>query len=276
MCSLFTFFIYPGLNPLIYAVSVLILLGSLALVALLTCWIRVRRSYNRRHYQLTNNPQDYLDYISDNDLTPLASSELAASLEERPPSYSESEKMSPETASSRESQRQNGRRIIESVLRRSRILSSSRLRPSSSGRNTDGEPSERDTGPPTLTVPHTVAAVEPSASLTQFTTRSTSHNTPNQQATELTATEGNINDQNGEFPQTLSLSRTTTNIEESSDHNAAPGCSANGFMSSGIDYLISMDLNARNGNGTQLPSLEPIPQSESDHETPVGMLIDLT
>ena len=271
-------FTVTGLNPLIYVVSVLILLGSLALVSLITCWIRVRRSYDRRHYRLTNNPQDYLNYISDNDLTPLGSSELAASLEERPPSYSESEEMSnSETVNSRE--RQNGGRIIESVLRRNRILSSSRSRPSSSDRNINGESSERDTGAPTiriflpkptLTVSRTVAAAGRSTN---------SQHIPNQQLlhTEPTVTDDNVSgivNQNRTVPQSFSLSRstTTTSTKESSDVLQ----DRNAHTSSGVDDLMSMDLSTRNGNGTELPLLEPIPQSGSDNETPVGMLIDLT
>lgn len=285
---MFNVFFYAGLNPLIYAVSVLILLGSLALVILLTCWIRVRRSYNRQHYRLTNNPQDYLDYISDNDLTPLASSELAASFEERPPSYSESEEMNSKTVSSREGQ--NGGRIIESVLRRSRVLSSSVLRQNSSDRNTSRESSERANGPPTvriflprptLTLPRTVATVRPRPSTSHLTSRSTSHNTTSEQDTEpCTATEGNmdgIGDQNRGFPQVLSLPQTictASNVEGSSGvMNNAPGCLSNELVSSGADAL---DQNTRNGNGTHSPSSEPISQPESNHEIPVGMLIDLT
>lgn len=38
-------------------------------------------------------PQDYFDYINDNEFTPLTSSEFAASLQERPPTYIESERI---------------------------------------------------------------------------------------------------------------------------------------------------------------------------------------
>ena len=187
----------------------------------------MRRSYSRRHYRLTNNPQDYLDYISDNDLTPLASSELAASLEERPPSYRESEEMknNSETESSRDSRvRQNGGRIIESVLRRSLNLSSSLLRQNPSDEsNTDRESSERDNrGPPD--------------------------------------------------PQMLRLPQQTTDNIAIHDCNT-PGCLSNERTPSGANVP---DLNTHNGNGTQGHSSEPIPQSEPNHETPVGMLIDLT
>ena len=251
---------YTGLKPLIYAVSVLILLGSLALVILITCWIRVRRSYNRRHYRLATNPQDYLDYIGDNDLTPLASSELAASFEERPPSYSESEEMKndSDTASSRETGRGQpnsgggGGRIIESGLRRSRNLSSSILRQNSPDRN-NGESSGSDRTthdhsrsdqtigtflPPrqTLTLPRIVAAVRPPRPSAAANTNA------NAQFTSRSTTE------------------TTTSTTSSGDD---------------ISYL-----NTRNGNGTQglsYASSEPIPQqSESNREVPVGMLIDLS
>ena len=264
----------------------------------------MRRSYNRRHYQLSNNPQDYLNYISDNDLTPLASSELAASLEERPPSYGESEEMNSEIKSSgsaRERQNGGGRRIVESVLRRSRNLSSSVLGQNSSRNvNLDSESSVRpNDGPlddpnnigisgslsarPTLTLPITsrVAAVSrplsiarPSVVTAQLTIRSTSQNTTSEQDSELSAvTKGNVDGimiaRRGP-PQIL---QATSIAEESSgaihDHNA-PRCISNELMPN------RMDLNTQNGNGTQGPSSEPTLLSESDHEIPVGILIDLT
>ena len=259
----------------------------------------MRRSYNRRHYQLSNNPQDYLDYISDGDLTPLASSELAASLEERPPSYGESEEMNSEIESSaRERRNGGGRRIVDLVLR-SRNLSSSVLGQNSSRNvNLDRESSERaNDGPPaddpnigisgflsarpTLTLPSRVAAVSrplprPSVVTARSTSRSTSQNTTSEQDSELSAiTQGNMDGimiTRGP-PQILSLSQAASVVEEFSgamhDHNG-PRCLSNELVPNG------MDLNTQNGNGTQGPSSEPTSHSESDHEVPVGMLIDLT
>ena len=256
----------------------------------------MRRSYNRRHYQLSNNPQDYLDYISDNDLTPLASSELAASLEERPPSYGESEEMNSEIKSSgsaRERQNGGGRRIVESVLRRSRNLSSSVLGQNSSRNvNLDRESSERaNDGPlddpntgisgslsarPMLTLPSRVAAVSrplpiarPSVVTAQLTIRSTSEQDSELSAVTKDNVDGIMIARRGP-PQIL---QATSIAEESSgaihDHYA-PGCISNELMPN------RMDLNTQNGNGTQGPSSEPTSQSESDHEIPVGILIDLT
>lgn len=82
-----------GLNPLIYTISAVILLGTLAIVAIITCWIRARRSFNNRIFRPNTTPQDYFDYINDNEFTPLTSSEFAASLQERPPTYVESERI---------------------------------------------------------------------------------------------------------------------------------------------------------------------------------------
>ena len=82
-----------GLNPLIYTISAVILLGTLAIVAIITCWIRARRSFNSRSLRSNNTPQDYLDYISDNEFTPMTTSEFLASLQERPPTYNESEQI---------------------------------------------------------------------------------------------------------------------------------------------------------------------------------------
>lgn len=91
------YFVYSfyivGLNPLIYTISAVILLGTLAIVAIITCWIRARRSFNNRIFRPNTTPQDYFDYINDNEFTPLTSSEFAASLQERPPTYVESEQI---------------------------------------------------------------------------------------------------------------------------------------------------------------------------------------
>lgn len=84
---------YIGLNPLIYTISAVILLGTLAIVAIITCWIRARRSFSSRTLQPNTSSQDYFDYISDSEFTPLTTSEFAASLQERPPTYVESERI---------------------------------------------------------------------------------------------------------------------------------------------------------------------------------------
>lgn len=92
LSHLFSGFIL-GLKPLIYTVASVILLGTLAIVAIITCWIRARRSFHNRIIRPNNTPQDYLDYISDNEFTPLTTSEFMASLQERPPTYNQSEEM---------------------------------------------------------------------------------------------------------------------------------------------------------------------------------------
>ena len=86
-----------GLKPLIYTVASVILLGTLAIVAIITCWIRARRSFHSRIIRPNDTPQDYLDYISDNEFTPLTTSEFLASLQERPPTYNQSEEMTQQT-----------------------------------------------------------------------------------------------------------------------------------------------------------------------------------
>ena len=86
-----------GLNPLIYTISAVILLGTLAIVAIITCWIRARRSFNNRSLRSAQTPQDYFDYLSDNEFTPLTSEEFQASLQERPPTYHQSEQLEADT-----------------------------------------------------------------------------------------------------------------------------------------------------------------------------------
>ena len=101
---------HTGLNPLIYTISAVILLGTLAIVAIVTCWIRARRSFNNRIFRPNTTAQDYFDYINDNEFTPLTSSEFAASLQERPPTYIESERIEQDSGSAQGSGN-NGTRI---------------------------------------------------------------------------------------------------------------------------------------------------------------------
>lgn len=81
-----------GVNPLIYTVIAVFLLGTLAVVAIVTCWIRARKTFYRRHRlpQFTT-PRDYFDGISDSDFTPLTANQFYASLRDAPPTYHESE-----------------------------------------------------------------------------------------------------------------------------------------------------------------------------------------
>ena len=81
-----------GVNPLIYTVIAVFLLGTLAVVAIVTCWIRARKTLHRRHRlpQFTT-PRDYFDGISDSDFTPLTANQFYASLRDAPPTYHESE-----------------------------------------------------------------------------------------------------------------------------------------------------------------------------------------
>ena len=89
----FFFKFVTGLNPLVYTISAVILLGTLAIVAIITCWIRARRSFGVGSVRGNSTPQDYLNYINDEEFTPLTQTEFVASLEERPPSYLESERL---------------------------------------------------------------------------------------------------------------------------------------------------------------------------------------
>ena len=68
------------------------LLGTLAVVAIVTCWIRARRSFYRRNqFPQYTTPRDYFDGISDSDFTPITASQFYASLRDAPPTYHESE-----------------------------------------------------------------------------------------------------------------------------------------------------------------------------------------
>ena len=80
-----------GLNPIIYTMIVAVLLGILALVAIITCWLRSRKNARMNTLLPRDSPQDYLDYIREGQFTPLTTSEFLASLHERPPTYNESQ-----------------------------------------------------------------------------------------------------------------------------------------------------------------------------------------
>ena len=97
-----------GLNPLIYTISSVILLGTLAIVSIITCWIRARRSFQYRQFRPDSTPQDYLDYISENEFTPLTTSEFLASLEQRPPTYNQSEELESVTRQQSQDVREGG------------------------------------------------------------------------------------------------------------------------------------------------------------------------
>ena len=233
-----------GLNPLIYTISALILLGTLAIVAIITCWIRVRRSYNRRMFQTNTNPQDYLDYISDNDFTPLATDEFAASLHERPPTYNESEDMNSETGEG------------------------SGTQPSSTR-----TPPPRPPPPPTsnspLSRPGSGEAGEAAGELEGSGTRSSSTRTPPPPN----------NNSNGPQLRAQSSSSTGTgnNIPDLSEvqctNTGRAGGSSSGQAFNGVDTLLSMDLET--GNGTQQSQLESLPVSSGATESvEVGILIE--
>ena len=77
---------------MIYTVIAVFLLGTLAVVAIVTCWIRARKTFYRRNRlpQFTT-PRDYFEGISDSDFTPLTANQFYASLRDAPPTYHESE-----------------------------------------------------------------------------------------------------------------------------------------------------------------------------------------
>ena len=81
----------PALNILIYTVIAGVFLGVLMLVSIITCWVRSRKNNRLRSLLPQDAPQDYLDYIQQGQFTPLTTSELIASMRERPPTYNESE-----------------------------------------------------------------------------------------------------------------------------------------------------------------------------------------
>ena len=80
-----------GINPLIYTVTAVALLGTASIVAMVSCCIRQRRAMLRRREFLFG--RDYLDFMNDRDFTQLTANQLAASLHEAPPTYQQSEEI---------------------------------------------------------------------------------------------------------------------------------------------------------------------------------------
>ena len=68
-----------------------VLLAVLTIVAIVTCFIRSRKAIHRRTLLPRDSPLDYLDFIQENEFTPMTTSEFLASLRERPPTYNESQ-----------------------------------------------------------------------------------------------------------------------------------------------------------------------------------------
>ena len=78
-----------GLNPLIYTLLAVTLLGTASVVAMISCWMRHRRIMQRRREALFGT--EYLDFMGEQDFTTVTTNQLLASLGEAPPTYQQSE-----------------------------------------------------------------------------------------------------------------------------------------------------------------------------------------
>ena len=268
----------------------MVLLGTLAIVAIITCWIRARRSYNRRMFQSSANPQDYLDYISDNEFTPLTTSEFVASLQERPPTYHESEEiegqMRPEgegedgdtetSAGGGEGGGAEGGGAREGGGAQSTTTTTTATNTSATSTSTNTR-SRPPRPPPPLTIPNSNRSQPvPATSSSSGTLAAASSN---EDAPDLTS-EDRPPISRGPLGSSSSGSRVASRQEGNEggapDDNVATGASSSEPavpVLSGIDALLSIDLSTRNGNGTQ--TLSPLPASSSTTESAaVGTLID--
>ena len=290
---------YTGLNPLIYTISAVILLGTLAIVAIITCWIRARRSYNRRMFQSSANPQDYLDYISDNEFTPLTTSEFVASLQERPPTYNESEEIEGQTRPEGEGGTESAgaasgggdgggaeggeaRPTTATTATNTSTAASGGTSTSSNARSRPPRP------PPPLTIPNsnrsqppptsTAVATSSSSSGTTAATTSSNEDAPDVMSGDRPPVSRGTADSSSSGSSQV-VSRQDINEGGAPDitgENVATGGAEEPTVPvlSGIDALLSIDLSTGNGNGTQpLPTL-PTSSSSLTESVAVGTLID--
>ena len=285
--------VHTGLNPLIYTISAVVLLGTLAIVAIITCWIRARRSYNRRMFQSSANPQDYLDYISDNEFTPLTTSEFVASLQERPPTYHESEEIEGQMRPEGEGDdgdtetsasggggggaegggaREGGG--AQSTTTTSTTTTATNTSATSTSTNARSRPPRP---PPPLTILNSNRS-QPSSATSSSSGTIAAAVSSNEDAPDLTS-EDRPPISRGPLGSSSSGSRVASrqggNEGGAPDDNVATGASSSEPavpVLSGIDALLSIDLSTRNGNGTQ--TLSPLPASSSTESAAVGTLID--
>lgn len=303
-----------GLNPLIYTISAVVLLGTLAIVAIITCWIRARRSYNRRMFQATTNPQDYLDYISDNEFTPLTTSEFVASLQERPPTYHESEEiegqMRPDASSGEgegsadgdgEGSSGSGTRSTQEVSGDGEAGGGGD-EASGGGESTDTRSTSSAARVPPPRPPLPTGSSIPQRPTPQVSSSTGSdHRSPTERGTEARATHTAASESVSDvtIDCTTVISADLCNSNTRTSHDSQPlssrvvaggdvlettgdrvdtslGVSSNEPVLSGIDALLSMDMEI--GNGTQCESqsqFHPFSPSSSESTAVVGTLIDL-
>lgn len=268
--------LFVGLNPLIYTISAVILLGTLAIIAIITCWIRARRSYNRRMFQATTNPQDYLDYISDNEFTPLTTSEFVASLQERPPTYHESEEieeqMRPKSSDEAEEEGGEGGNGEGSGTGDTSQQQSAAAGTTSSSSRTRVPPPR----PPPPTSSNSPQPNQPSQSTgttsggTQADERTSETNPPALVTVTLECAADEEDD-------TYSSLVNGDNIPDVTEDPTVTGASSGEPILTGVDALFAVDFGIVYGNGTRQESQlgvvsQPMLSSES---VPTGTLIDL-
>ena len=250
-------------------------------------------------FQATTNPQDYLDYISDNEFTPLTTSEFVASLQERPPTYHESEEiegqMRPEgsgegngSSRTQPTQESNGNDETSSGGGGERT-------------GTQSTSSATRAPPPRPPPPSSSSSLQrPTPQLPSSTSSGGDHRSSTERETEARGTHSTASDS---LPD-VTEDRTTTSApvcvgEGLTLHDSQPfsstiavggdapeitedravtgfGVSSNEPVLSGVDALLSMDVEI--GNGTQLESqsqFHPFPLPSSESTAGVGTLIDL-
>ena len=276
--------IHAGLNPLIYTISAVILLGTLAIVAIITCWIRARRSYNRRMFQANTDPQDYLDYISDNEFTPLTTSEFVASLQERPPTYHESEEIEGQNRDDNEGAESSeggnsggtgGTSTTPATTAPSAGRSTGNTRTAGSSRT----PPARPPPPTNSTTPRARPQTTPTNGVSVSGTRPHRWNNPGlggvEEAVLVRTSPSPVSDVT-QSTGTTQASATSDDISSGTGDQAATGVSSSEPVLGGVDALLTLDVGTM--EVARPWSLEPLPPPSSSSDEPstaVGTLIDL-
>ena len=224
-------------------------------------------------FQSSANPQDYLDYISDNEFTPLTTSEFVASLQERPPTYNESEEIEGQVRPEGDSTEtgaggggtEGGGAEEGGGGAQATTTTTTTTTATSTSTNTRSRPPRP---PPPLTIPN--------SNHSQPSTATTTSSSSGTAVAATTSSNGDAPDVTSEDrPPVAHGDRNDGGVPDITGDSAATGVSSSEPMLSGIDALLSMDLNTGNGNGTQpLPTLPVSSSTSTTESTAVGTLID--
>ena len=225
-------------------------------------------------FQSTTNPQDYLDYINDNEFTPLTTSEFVASLQERPPTYNESEEIEGQTQPEGSAEDGTGEGRAGGGASTTTITTTTNARnppprpppPSSTTNSNRSQPTTSSSSGTTA-----VAATSSNEDAPDVTSEDCSHLASGGGATR----DSSSNEPSQRTSRSTGIDDNDEDVPDITEDSIATGGSSSEPVLSGVDALLSMDLTTGNGNGT--PTLPILPASSSSSATEsaaIGTLID--